>query len=1033
MTKRLNIAEFASSLLDETIEKGHKLEERKLLKSKKERQELRKALSHNPFQPHDMTGESPYYNPYKFDETGTGWMPLPANEWYDMGKKPEIDNYLTTKQFYGEAGPQSMIDQTLNRFAQLRRSLTPDLIKAEPQTPKPSAGGNKAPIGTVHTYKDGNRYKKFAEGDWRPLAGLETGDMRDRLKSPQHGKNANETLESHHSYTQGLHKDIDTHAEKHMKISGHIKEKQKQEDTKSSVKKDTLGTLKTVLEKMNGGKLPPELEEHFNENSQSHLPPELAKKIQKKEAGKGHEISLSKQELTTLLKSGKYALISAGKNPKLEEGMEETAVAQRYEDLRGELKQGGYAFTKVKGHYGGEEDSFLVMVHDHDDDHMLELGKKFNQDSVIVADGGKQKMVYTTGSDEGQAHEGNGFKEVGEDQQDFYSEYPTSDGQVMKFALNFDFDTKSDHKDSADKKPEKKEAAGKKPESTGKTPAKKKTGVSWEDVANAYKSLFDGIEGDYLMKSDDLIKGGVPVGTVHIYTDGIKYKKITDNPSTWKPVSGAGVGARPTVAGGMSGGRREDHSEKVEAAIAEKLEKVQKKEEKKKKMESVNHEDVFNVEHPHSLVSVDQLKGAERQTEEKLRSKEKFRETLDGSYDKRAPLDVHKINNRDGSYHYAVGDGNTTFQMLKELGLKKFPVNIISEMDEKDWKPVGEHKRKEKKTIAPKDAGKPDNRMGPPPPENERFLKPGKDVTEDDVKAFIEKFKHDYVELQTLAHDLKAVGADNFGNRLKDVDSLLKKMNGRMQERSLNTVNDAIGTRALASSPDKQKAILKHIEDNYAVVERDDFSDSGRPDGYRAMHITFRSDNGKLVELQIKTHMQQIYSGYTHDNFYKPPKHLEDQFSKDTDGLMKNKEVAKYLQDVSNYLNELDKGGEDKPENRPKEPELLVKEKMMFPWEQVVKAKSGDLSDFTKEEDDKTADRVKKFERQERGKVKHFVVVRDENKAVKEIKEFNTFEDANKHLKKQKGDKSERVAGYSHSKEEFLQVFSEYRPEGWEA
>jgi hypothetical protein len=172
------------------------------------------------------------------------------------------------------------------------------------------------------------------------------------------------------------------------------------------------------------------------------ISPELAKKVAKLGKGQGREVKLTKKEVGKLLDSGKYALISAGKNPNHEadKNLSDGDISSRYESLKADLKDAGYAYSPVKGHYGGEEDSFLVMVHDADKDHIKELGKKYNQDSVIHSEDGKHEMHYTTGEKSGQHHKGEGLAEDAESRGDYFSEIDTEDAGKYKFALNFDFD-----------------------------------------------------------------------------------------------------------------------------------------------------------------------------------------------------------------------------------------------------------------------------------------------------------------------------------------------------------------------------------------------------------------------------------------------------------------------------------------------------------------------------------------------------------------------------------------------------------------
>ncbi|NBP03660.1 MAG: hypothetical protein EBU90_26905, partial [Proteobacteria bacterium] len=313
------------------------------------------------------------------------------------------------------------------------------------------------------------------------------------------------------------------------------------------------------------------------------------------------------------------------------------------------------------------------------------------------------------------------------------------------------------------------------------------------------------------------------------------------------------------------------------------------------------------------------------------------------------------------------------------------------------------------------------------------FVKPGKDLSVEEVESFIEKFKADYVELQSLGPSLKAAGASHFGNRLKDRLSLHEKMQGRLKERSLNTTTDVIAARSLATSIDNQKSILEHMKKNFDLVEVEDSSSKARPDGYRAIHVLFKTSSGKISELQIKTHRQQIFSGFTHDTIYKPSKELAKEFGKGEDGKPRNKEVSQYLTSLSDYLHGLDNGEKDSPEKRPKEPKILSDNGIKFPWNEVDKLNKQDLSEFSKEEQSQKQ-KFKQFEGKEKGKVKHFVVVRSPKKQNLEIKEFDTFEEADGFVKKNMPKhEGQMPMGYSESKQEFLKVFSEYRPEGWDS
>jgi hypothetical protein len=183
-----------------------------------------------------------------------------------------------------------------------------------------------------------------------------------------------------------------------------------------------------------------------------------------RERAKSGEVVLTKKDLLHRLKHGTYSIVSAGRNPahadEAELHPEHDKFKARHEELRGELQKRGMKYTEVEGHYGGKEKSFLVYHHDdakpekrsraHDKAMMVhhdgpsefgairELGKKFNQDSVIHSHAGKHEMHYTVGAHEGEHHKGEGHK-VLPHAEDFYTHAPTKKG-ATKFSLNFDFD-----------------------------------------------------------------------------------------------------------------------------------------------------------------------------------------------------------------------------------------------------------------------------------------------------------------------------------------------------------------------------------------------------------------------------------------------------------------------------------------------------------------------------------------------------------------------------------------------------------------
>lgn len=120
-----------------------------------------------------------------------------------------------------------------------------------------------------------------------------------------------------------------------------------------------------------------------------------------------------------------------------------TAEAPRYPSVEGgnpslerDLQGMGAKFHRVKGHYGGPENSYLI--HGLDQSQMVELGKKYGQEAVIHGENGAHKLIYTHGPNAGQYHPMVGHEQWAKEQgppEDYWTEAPGGG----YFRLNFDF------------------------------------------------------------------------------------------------------------------------------------------------------------------------------------------------------------------------------------------------------------------------------------------------------------------------------------------------------------------------------------------------------------------------------------------------------------------------------------------------------------------------------------------------------------------------------------------------------------------
>lgn len=212
---------------------------------------------------------------------------------------------------------------------------------------------------------------------------------------------------------------------------------------KRAVKKDK-SSLRHPLEipgKPVSSKIPTRLRRTQILKARRKLGEALSAKIRRRSAGHGREIALTFDEVDRLLQDGIVGFISAGRNPNNEDDkqLSDEQVAARYKKLKADLIDAGYSFVSVVGKYGEVEDSFMVMAPEADKEHLLSLGRKYHQDSVLYSVANSNELVYTTGPNAGLVHAGDGFERV-DDAQDFYTMYCDRAQHCMKFTLGLSFD-----------------------------------------------------------------------------------------------------------------------------------------------------------------------------------------------------------------------------------------------------------------------------------------------------------------------------------------------------------------------------------------------------------------------------------------------------------------------------------------------------------------------------------------------------------------------------------------------------------------
>lgn len=166
----------------------------------------------------------------------------------------------------------------------------------------------------------------------------------------------------------------------------------------------------------------------------------------KKAARSGTEIKeLSVKELAHALTSTKYGFVSAGPNPHLDpSNASATFYNNRHAQLKEELIERGYVFTPIVGHFGGTENSYMVMAHDADRSDVIALGKKYDQQTVLYSERGSNEMIQVTDGDfkKGSIWRGQGYELVPK-QEDYYSEIKIREGGIAKLSLNTSYNGES--------------------------------------------------------------------------------------------------------------------------------------------------------------------------------------------------------------------------------------------------------------------------------------------------------------------------------------------------------------------------------------------------------------------------------------------------------------------------------------------------------------------------------------------------------------------------------------------------------------
>lgn len=154
----------------------------------------------------------------------------------------------------------------------------------------------------------------------------------------------------------------------------------------------------------------------------------------------------SKEEFLSILTSGDYVLISTDRNLKnpVDAALSDEEIAARSLKFEKQMKKEKFKFHKITGLNYALDKSYFVAINKKSENYFLELGEDNFQESIIVGSRGLQKLVYTYGNNQGLAHEGTGieFANAEKETKDFFTEIIPTDGTMIKFRLNFNYDKK---------------------------------------------------------------------------------------------------------------------------------------------------------------------------------------------------------------------------------------------------------------------------------------------------------------------------------------------------------------------------------------------------------------------------------------------------------------------------------------------------------------------------------------------------------------------------------------------------------------
>ena len=285
--------------------------------------------------------------------------------------------------------------------------------------------------------------------------------------------------------------------------------------------------------------------------------------------------------------------------------------------------------------------------------------------------------------------------------------------------------------------------------------------------------------------------------------------------------------------------------------------------ETKKQFSSSQVGKLFAISKDTVMVPIDDVDARTENDNDAIKRGRTFmQKAVDGEMSPRVSLTAWKVKRDDGSYYYSLRDGNSTFAILKQDGLKEVPVIIEREINEADLSPIPEHGGTKKNIV-------------------------NADIYEDDISAeFIEITKKELFENQAgfTLDDHYAVARDNqvylnnVGKVMEDQigvkfmhapgsvevdgktikvsesdagEKSVKSAKGKLERKyngDAGRMKDIVRGSFLVSEPSQIEAVVKYLGKRFKGL------DEGwvmTPAGYADRKILIQFDNGQIGEIQV--------------------------------------------------------------------------------------------------------------------------------------------------------------------------------------